>query len=85
MIKKVKVKIKEKIKKNISISTEFIRLDALLKMCDAVQTGGHAKIVIQNGDVKYNGEICFQRGKKIRAGDEVEFDGIIYLINNDDN
>ncbi len=79
-MKKIKVKVKEKEVKKISISTEFIRLDAFLKMCDAVQSGGHAKIVIQDGDVKVNGEVCTQRGKKMRAGDKAEFDKIIYEI-----
>ena len=77
---KIKVKIKEKETKKISISTEFIRLDAFLKMCDAVQSGGHAKIVIQEGEVKVNGEICTQRGKKMRTGDKAEFERKIYEI-----
>ena len=77
---KIKVKVKEKESKKISISTEFIRLDAFLKMCDAVQSGGHAKIVIQEGEVKVNGEICTQRGKKMRVGDKAEFERKIYEI-----
>lgn len=77
---KIKVKVKEKETKKISISTEFIRLDAFLKMCDAVQSGGHAKIVIQEGEVKVNGEICTQRGKKMRTGDKAEFERKIYEI-----
>ena len=74
------VKIKEKETKKISITTEFIRLDAFLKMCDAVQSGGHAKIVIQEGEVKVNGEVCTQRGKKMRVGDKAEFERKIYEI-----
>ncbi|MBP3329807.1 MAG: RNA-binding S4 domain-containing protein [Clostridia bacterium] len=77
---KIKVKIKEKETKKISITTEFIRLDAFLKICDAVQSGGHAKIVIQEGEVKVNGEICTQRGKKMRVGDKAEFNKKIYEI-----
>ena len=49
-------------------------------MCDAVQTGGHAKIVIQEGEVKVNGEVCTMRGKKLRKGDKVEFDGLGFQI-----
>ena len=49
-------------------------------MCDAVQSGGHAKIVIQEGEVKVNGEVCTQRGKKMRVGDKAEFDRKIYEI-----
>ncbi len=78
--RKIKLKIKEKevIKKHIS--TDFIRLDAFLKLCDAVQSGGHAKIVIQDGEIKVNGEICEQRGKKLHVGDKVEFERKIYEI-----
>ena len=45
-------------KRTISIDTEFIRLDALLKFAGAVDTGGQAKLVIQDGLVKVNGEPC---------------------------
>ena len=57
----------------ISINEEFIRLDSAMKLGNLVVTGGHAKIVIQNGEVKVNGEICTMRGKKLRRGDKVEF------------
>ena len=62
--------------KSISIQTEYIRLDALLKLCGAADTGGMAKIMIQNGDVFVNGEVCEMRGKKLRDGDTVTVDGI---------
>ena len=62
------------------IDTDFIRLDSFLKMCDAVQTGGHAKIVIQGGEVRVNGEICEQRGKKLRTGDKVDYNRKIYIV-----
>ena len=62
--------------KIINIKEEFIRLDALMKLSDCVVTGGHAKIVIQNGEVKVNGEICTQRGKKMREGDFFTFEGV---------
>ena len=57
------------------IHTEFIRLDALLKLTALVETGGEAKIVIQDGAVTVNDEVCTMRGKKIRQGDTVSFDG----------
>ena len=66
--RKIKLKIKEKEVIEKHITTEFIRLDAFLKLCDAVQSGGHAKIVIQDGEIKVNGEICEQRGKKLQVG-----------------
>ena len=80
MIKRIKVRVKEKpiIKK--TIDTDFIRLDAFLKLCDAVVTGGQAKFVIQNGEVKVNGEVCTQRGKKMRRGDTAEFENKIYTV-----
>ena len=46
-----------------------------MKLANLVGTGGEAKIVIQNGDVSVNGEVCKMRGKKIRPGDTVAFDG----------
>ena len=77
---KIKVKVAEKRQVSKKIDTDFIRLDAFLKMCDAVQTGGHAKIVIQEGEVRVNGEICTQRGKKLRNGDKAEFENVIYIV-----
>ena len=77
---KIKVKVAEKRQVTKKIDTDFIRLDAFLKMCDAVQTGGHAKIVIQEGEVRVNGEICTQRGKKLRSGDKAEFENVIYNV-----
>ena len=61
--------------KKISIKTEFIKLDQLLKYASLVQTGGEAKQVISESLVKLNDEICTQRGKKIRSGDVVELEG----------
>lgn len=53
---------------DITITTEFIKLQDLLKLANLVGTGGEAKIVIQNGDVSVNGEVCTMRGKKTRPG-----------------
>ena len=58
----------------ITINTEYIKLDALLKYAAMVGTGGEAKLAIAEGLVKVNGEVCTMRGKKIRAGDRVRFD-----------
>ena len=60
---------------DITITTEFIKLQDLLKLADLVGTGGEAKIVIQEGEVSVNGEVCTMRGKKIRPGDTVTFAG----------
>ena len=61
--------------KTITITTEFIKLQDLLKFANLVETGGEAKERIQVGEVLVNGETCTMRGKKIRPGDAVVFDG----------
>ena len=58
----------------ILINTEFIKLESLLKFAALVGTGGEAKVVISEGMVKVNGEVCTMRGKKIYPGDRVDFD-----------
>ena len=60
----------------IKITTEFIKLDALLKFASLVGSGGEAKMLIQDEQVLVNGEVCTMRGKKIRPGDVVVFDGV---------
>lgn len=60
---------------DVEISTEFIKLDALLKFAALVGTGGEAKCVIAEGLVEVNGEVCTMRGKKLHAGDTVIFAG----------
>ena len=64
----------------IKIETEFIKLQDLLKFAGAVETGGEAKLLIQNGEVKVNGEVCTMRGKKLCPGDRAELDGRVYLV-----
>lgn len=61
--------------KTITITTEFIKLQDLLKFANLVETGGEAKELIQGGEVQVNGETCTMRGKKICPGDVVAFDG----------
>ncbi len=58
----------------IGIHTEFIKLDALLKYAALVGSGGEAKVAVAEGLVTVNGEVCTQRGKKIRPGDVVRFE-----------
>lgn len=64
----------------VRIDTEYIRLQDLLKLSGLAATGGMAKIVIQNGEVKVNGEVCTMRGKKMRAGDTAEYDGVSVTV-----
>lgn len=64
----------------IEITTEYIKLQDLLKFAAAVQTGGEAKMVIQEGEVTVNGEVCAMRGRKIRPGDDVCFNVQHYTV-----
>lgn len=58
-------------KHTFTLEAEFIRLDDLLKINGCVETGGQAKILIQGGGVKVDGEVCTMRGKKLRGGEVV--------------
>ena len=64
----------------IKIETPFIRLQDLLKFAGAVETGGEAKLLIQEGVVRVNGEVCTMRGKKLYPGDRAELDGQVYVV-----
>ena len=77
---KIKAKVVQKEHQEFVLKGDYIRLDDLLKNVGVVMTGGHAKIVIQEGEVKVNGEVCTQRGKKMRPGDKAEFERKIYEI-----
>ena len=65
---------------NIVIQTEFIKLQDLLKFANLVSTGGVDKGRIQAGEVTLDGEVCNMRGKKIRPGDDVAFQGAHYTV-----
>ena len=62
-------------KVEVIITTEFIKLQDLMKFAGLVETGGEAKERIQAGEASVNGEVCLQRGKKLRPGDTVTFSG----------
>ena len=64
----------------IKIHTEFIKLQDLLKFANAVETGGDAKLIIQEGRVTVNGETCTMRGKKLRPGDRAAIDHELELV-----
>lgn len=65
---------------SVPITTEFIKLESFLKLANAADSGGMAKNFIQNGEVEVNGETCTMRGKKLRPGDSVRFNGAEYLV-----
>lgn len=64
----------------LHIHTEFIKLDAALKLANVIESGGMAKTVIQDEQVKVNGEICTMRGKKLYPGDRFSFMGAVFEI-----
>lgn len=66
--------------KEIKINTEFIKLDAFLKWCGIASMGSEAKMYISDELIIVNGEVCTQRGKKLRANDIVSFEDEDYKI-----
>lgn len=64
----------------IKITTEFIKLQDLLKFSGTVDTGGEGKVLIQGGGVWVNGEVCTMRGKKIRTGDTVTLGNVKLVV-----
>lgn len=71
--------------KKIEITTDFIKLDSLLKLSGICETGGMAKEAVVCGEVSVNGEVCTMRGKKIRNGDKVVIEDIILEVVKIDN
>ena len=64
----------------VAITTEYIKLQDALKFANVGYSGGEAKTVILEEQVKVNGEVCTMRGKKLYPGDKFTFDGVTYLI-----
>ena len=69
--------------KTLIIKDEFIKLDSALKFANLVSSGGQAKILILDGKVSVNGEICLMRGKKLYNNDKFVFNNMGYIIKND--
>lgn len=69
----------------IEITTEYIKLESFMKLANVIESGGMAKSVIQDGEVKVNGEICTMRGKKLRPGDTVCFAGQTFKVTDHEN
>ena len=65
---------------NLTIHTEFIKLESAMKLANCIASGGMAKSVIQEGLVLVNGQVCTMRGKKLYQGDNFTFEGITYEI-----
>ena len=68
--------------RNIPVKGDFIRLDSLLKFASVVSTGGEAKFIISGGEVSVGGEVCVQRGRKIRPGDVVRYGEETLIVRN---
>ena len=64
----------------IEITTEYIKLEQLLKLAGEADSGANAKAVILDGLVRVNGKVELQRGKKLRKGDIIEFDRKMFQI-----
>ena len=79
----MKVTVKRKVSvQDVPITTEFIKLQDAMKLANLVESGGEAKLLIQEGQVFLNGEVCTQRGRKLRPGDSFTFEGITCRIVN---
>ena len=79
----MKVTVKRKVNiQDVPITTEFIKLQDAMKLANLVESGGEAKLLIQEGQVFLNGEVCTQRGRKLRPGDSFTFEGITCRIVN---
>ena len=77
----MKVTVRKKQEKiPVVIYTEFIKLEAAMKLANAVPSGGQAKNLIQDGEAMVNGEVCTMRGKKLHPGDTFSFMGTEYII-----
>ena len=77
----MKVTVKKKADRiPVVISTEFIKLESAMKLANIIPSGGTAKLVIQEGYVNVNDEVCTMRGKKLYPGDTFAYEGQTYLI-----
>ncbi len=72
-VRKIKVRLLEMEERPLPIRTPFIKLDAALKFSGIAETGGHAKLLVEEGRVRVNGEPCLARGKKLFPGDTFEY------------
>lgn len=81
---KIKLKVAERYEEIIKINTEYIKLDSLLKFSGLAESGSFAKMMIEETNIRVNGEICKARGKKIRNGDIVSVKNIDLKVINED-
>lgn len=79
-VKKLSVRLIPPTEKKVYITTPFIKLDSAMKLADVVGSGGTAKMLIENEEIRVNGEICTVRGKKLYPGDKFSYDNTVYEI-----
>lgn len=79
-VKKIKVRAVVKTEEKLNITTPFIKLDSALKLSGLAETGGMAKMQIEDGAVKVNGEVCIQRGRKLYPGDKIMSGNSLFVI-----
>ncbi len=65
---------------DINISTEYIKLQQLLKLADVLGSGGDIKYFLENVEITVNGQKAYQRGKKVYKGDVVEVEGYETIV-----
>lgn len=81
-VKKIKVRLLEMEELPLAVTTPFIKLDAALKFSGIAETGGHAKLLVEEGRIRVNGETCLSRGKKLYPGDTFEYKNLRYTVEN---
>ncbi len=82
--KKIRVRAIVRSEEDLYITTPFIKLDSAMKLSGLADTGGMAKMLIEDGLVKVNDEICTQRGKKLYPGDKLFFGNSLFVVKKDD-
>ena len=83
--RKITVKAKILNEERLYIVTDFIKLDAAMKLAGIADTGGMAKMMIEDAQVKVNGEVCIQRGKKLYPGDKMLFRNSLFVISKNED
>lgn len=83
-VKKIKVRLLQMEENPLPITTPFIKLDAALKFSGVAETGGHAKLLVEEGRIRVNGETCLVRGKKLVPGDTFEYKNQRFTVENAD-
>lgn len=79
-VKRIKVRLVPPEERDLPINTPFIKLDSALKLADVAGSGGMAKLLIEDGQIRVNDGICTQRGKKLYPGDRFRFENTVYKI-----